>query len=210
MTFSPEQMFQDLVTQEGITVRYKNEHWWWRALGKNLCESFVTTLGTTVYFPSRAWVNEDPQRAWMVLCHELVHVEDYRACNPQMMFYVLYAFPHWLALLAILSPILWSWWPLAFLLFLAPWPSPWRHQFEMRGYAMSMAVEYWFRRRGIPQALKEAIANEFTGPSYFFMWPFKDAIAREIGRWSKRILCEETDVDGDVFRRLRLMITARR
>lgn len=208
--FSPRQMFRDLVAQEGITVRYKNEHWWWRILGENLCENFVTTLGETVYVPSRAWVDRDPQRAWKVLCHELVHVEDYRQCRPSFVFCILYAFPHWLALLAILSPIIWSWWPLAFLVFLAPWPSPWRHLFEMRAYAMTMAVEYWYNGRGIPQALKEAILIQFTGPSYFFMYPFKPVITREIGRWSKRILCEETDAAGDVFRRVRLMIKEHR
>lgn len=210
MAFPHEQMFRDLVAQEGITIRYKNEHWWWRALGKNLCDGYVTTLGTTVYVPNRAWVEENYERAWRILCHELVHVEDYRDCKPGFLFYVLYAFPHWLALLALLSPILWAWWPLAFLAFLAPIPSPWRRHFEMRGYAMELAIGFWLRNTGVSQASKQEVIEHLTGASYYWTWPFKERITREVGRWTRRILCDETDECGDVFRRIKRMIKARR
>jgi hypothetical protein len=210
MTFSHEKMFRDLVAQEGITVRFKNEHWWWRVLGKTLCEGYATTLGTSVYFPSREWLEQNYERAWRTVCHELVHIEDYRECKPSALFYVLYAFPHWLALLAILSPILWAWWPLAFLLFLAPWPSPWRRHFEMRAYAMELAVEFWLRSSGIPQAMKQEVVDHFTGPAYYWVWPFKAKVAQDVGRWTKRILCNEMDEAGGVFRRVKLMIKARR
>jgi len=208
MAFSHEQMFKDVAAHEGITVRYKDEHWWWRALGTELCENFVTTLGTTVYFPSREWVRYGQHWAWMALCQEAVHVEAFRRHG--VMFYPLYCFPQWLALLALLSPVIGSLWPLAFLVFVAPWPALWRYRFELRAYAMGLAVGYWYHRRGISPSTKEVTVSYLTGPSYYFMWPFKRIVAQDIGRWSKRILCNETDGDGDVYRRIRLMITLRR
>ena len=208
MAFSHEELYQDLVVREGITVCYKDEHWWWRVLGQQLCENFVTTLGTTVYFPSREWVKRSFHWAWVVICQEAVHVEAYRRHG--FMFYVLYCFPQWLGLLALLSPLLWSWWPLAFLVFLAPWPAPWRYQFELRAYAMGLAVEHWYHRRGVPPSLRDMVVSQLSGSTYYFMWPFEGAVTRDIGRWSKRILCNETDGDGDVFRRIRLLVTLRR
>jgi hypothetical protein len=51
---------------------------------------------------------------------------------------------------------------------LAPWPSPWRTHWEMRGYTMSLAVYTWLVGTP-PQIYKNATAKYFTGSDYYFM-----------------------------------------
>lgn len=207
------EMFDALQTMAGVQVRYKNESRFMRLIGllmffnRSFMTGYTTTIGVTVYFPSRAFVDRDPYHAWEVLAHEIVHAEDYRASK--MWFGVKYLFPQCLAVLALLAPVLWSWWPLAFLLFLAPIPAPWRTHYEMRGYAMSLAVHYWYLGDGIPVALKQHVADAFTGPSYLYMWPFKTAVANRVNDISRRILCDEIFEDGPVYQSVRDEITRR-
>lgn len=80
----------------------------------------------------------------------------------------------------------------------------------MRGYAMDMAVWYWYRGSGIPQGLKSSIVSHFTSAEYYWMYPFKDTVTQEVGRWSKAILCNELEGQGDVYRRVREAIMVRR
>lgn len=213
--FDHREMFETMIVSEGVRVRYKDESRYMRLLGKVLfwnprfMTNFTTTIADTVYFPSRQWVEEDPLRAWSILAHELVHIEDYQNTKPRWLFGVLYGMPQGLASLAILAPVLQIWWLLLFLLFLAPLPAPWRKNAEMRGYAMTMAAHYWLHGSGILQSQKIGIAENFTGPDYYWMWPFKGAVEREIGRWSRMILCDEIEAQGAVFGRVRKMIAAR-
>ena len=186
---------------EGVDIRYKDESKSMQLLAKVMFFNrrfmdMTTTLGKTIYFPSRAWVEEQPYRAWRVLAHEMVHIEDGQKLGWR--FPVMYAMPQGLAVFALLGLVLQSWWPLLFLLFLAPLPAPWRRAFEMRGYAMSMAVSFWVGR-DIPQEERDRIALNFTGPEYYFMWPFKDAVRKEIGHWVKKILCGEIFEQGKVY-----------
>lgn len=212
--FDHREMFETLIVSESLKVRYKDESGVMWLLGKLVFwnpafMTIATTLGTTVWLPSRKWVEGDPFRAWVILAHELVHVEDYTNSKPRWLFTVKYSLPQSLAVLALLGLVLKAWWPLVFLVLLAPIPSPWRKNAEMRGYAMSMAATFWFHKSGIPQAQKERIAERFTGPGYYFMWPFKGAVNREIGRWSKMILCDEIFGQGAVYARVHKLIKAR-
>ena len=73
--------------------------------------------------------------------------------------------------MAVLSLALTGWASLAFLgsvLFLVPWPSPWRTKWELRGYGMNVALTQWLY--GVfTQKHRESIIGQFTGPSYMFM-----------------------------------------
>jgi hypothetical protein len=213
--FDHREMFETLIVSESVKVRYKDESRGMRQLGRLLfwnpafMTNFSTTFGATVWLPSRKWVDDDPFRAWVVLCHELVHVEDYTNSKPRWLFPVMYSMPQGLAVLAVLAAVFQIWWLLGFLVLLAPLPAPWRKNAEMRGYAMSMAATCWVNKTGIPQAQKEQIARWFTGPDYYFMWPFKGAVQREVGRWSKMILCNEIFGQGDVYARVHKLIKAR-
>lgn len=215
-SFDHKEMFETLVVSEGVGVRYKNESRRMRFIGKAMfwnnefMTDLTTTLGGTVYFPSRQWVEADYYGAWRILCHEIVHIEDERALGKfRWWFSVQYALPQALAVLALLSYPLQTWWPLLFLLCLAPLPAPWRMKIEMRGYAMTMAVHFWYGKTGISQELKANVAENFTGSRYYWMWPFKSAVDREVGRWSKMILCDEVFDQGPVFGRVQKMIQTR-
>lgn len=215
MKFDHKEMFEALQRSENVKVRYKDESWLMKLIGKlmfynpDFSTHFITTLGETVYFPSRSEVETDYQIAWEVLSHEAVHVEDYRNSKPKFLFMLKYMMPQILAVFALLAPVLWSWWPLLALVFLLPLPAPWRRDIEMRGYAMSMAVWYWYSRSGIPQALKSETVDHFTGAEYYFTYPFKQAVTEEVGRWSKRILCNEMDQYGAIYGRVKRMIESR-
>lgn len=212
MAFDHREMFEALKHSENIKVRYKDESWLMKLAGRlmfynpDFSSHFTTTVGETVYFPSRKSVEIDYQTSWTVLCHELVHVEDNRKNGWLTLGYYM---PQSLAFLALLAPVLWSWWPLLALAFLLPLPAPWRRDAEMRGYAMSMAVWYWYHRSGIPTALKAEVVGHFMGSEYYWPWPFKQTVTEEVGRWSKRILCNEMAQYGDVYPRIKRMIEAR-
>jgi hypothetical protein len=53
------------------------------------------------------------------------------------------------------------------LLFVIPWPAPWRTKWELRGYSMNVAFAVWWGYW--TPAIRDQIALNFTGPNYFFM-----------------------------------------
>ena len=205
-----KEMFEALRAAGQLTVRYKNESSLMKAIGTVMFFNrrfmeMTTTIGTTVYFPSRQHVEQDPWNAWDTLAHEYVHAVDHRNSK---LFGVLYLFPQVLALLALLAIPLWSWWPLLCLLFLAPLPAPWRLRAELRGYAMSMAVWYWYRQTGgIPLAMKDKIVGYMTDSTYYFTWPSGAHVRGMVDSWSKRILLDE--VTEPEFQLVRDLIKAR-
>lgn len=215
MTYDHKAMFEAIQAKGAIKVQYKNESRLMRCCGalmfynRTFMTNCITTIGETVYFPSREMVERDYSAAWATLCHELVHIEDYRRSKPRWLWSVLYAMPQALAVLALPAAFLLGWWSLLFLLFLAPLPAPWRRNAEMRGYAMDMAVWFWYKGSGIPQGLKQDIVKHFTSAEYYFMYPFKAKVTTEVNRWSKKVLCNEMDAEGDVFPLVRSLIASR-
>ena len=162
-------------------IKFKNESRMMKLLGKALffnpkfMTRFVTVVGESVYFPSREKMEKDPGTAAQVLCHELVHMDDERTAG-SLIFRLSYLFPQWLALLSasafLVGPI-----GLAFLIFLLPWPSFFRTFWELRGYAVTDAVQYELTGRFTK---KEWMSKQFTSSSYFFMWPFSKLIGKKI------------------------------
>jgi len=53
------------------------------------------------------------------------------------------------------------------LLFLIPWPAYWRTKWELRGYVMNTAFAVWWGYWS--EDVRDRMALNFTGPSYFFM-----------------------------------------
>ena len=174
-----------LAVKRGVTISYKNQSKLMRLLGwllffnPKFMSEYTTTLHKTVYFPSLVFVQEHPDIAWRVLVHEMVHVEDSIALFAPV-FGLLYLFPQCLAGLSLLALLgFWfptMWWFAAFLLCLLPFPAPGRKWAEMRGYGMSIAVLVWAGY--IPDL--ESIATQFTGPAYFWMWPFKSQVLAQL------------------------------
>ena len=167
--------------QYGVEIKFKDESRFMKALGYLLffnpkfMTRFVTVIGKTVYFPSQQRVDQDPDSAAQVLCHELVHLADANRVGA-LNFSLSYLFPQCLALLA-LSAIFVGPWALLFLAFLAPLPAPFRTFWELRGYAMTDAVVH--RKLG-RFTFKHWMADQFTSSAYFFMWPFLTDIKERI------------------------------
>jgi hypothetical protein len=176
---------RSLADELGATIRYKNESKFMRGLAKVLFfaprfnTDTATTIGKTIWLPSREWARDD-RRCWMVLAHELVHVTDAIRVSG-VLFALSYLFPQCLALLAPLALIPGCGWFLACLAFLAPIPSPTRAHWELRGYGISLACLYW---RKIPTVgPKYIIERHFVGPTYYYMWPFRQAVQDKMDRY---------------------------
>lgn len=164
----------------GFRVMYKDESALMQLIGtlvrpfnKQFMTSFTTTLGKTVYFPSRAHYEEIPARTLTTLAHEFVHVTDDEKHG--LWFKASYLFPQVLfapsLLLGLLGLFLTSWsWGLVLLSLVAltPLSAPWRAKWEARGYTMSLAVTQWLTG-AMTSEYREHIAKHFYGPNYYFM-----------------------------------------
>jgi len=116
-------------------------------------KDFTTTLGYTVYLPLK-WGSMSDVSKMIVLRHERVHMRQRRKYGA-LLFSFLYAF----------FPL-----PLFFAYF--------RMKFEMEAYAESLRamVEYQCQVGGPEQ--KERFVGYFTGPSYFWTWPWKKRVEK--------------------------------
>ena len=138
---------------------------------KSYLNRYWTTIGYEMAYPSNP--------VWHVVFHEGVHVRQAEKYT-RIGFGFLYLFPQTLAALVVLAPIL-SWWWLLALLFLAPLPAPFRMLFELEAYQMSVSIHQW--RNGSTSKMKryiDQIVSNFTGPGYWFMWPWKSYIRRKL------------------------------
>lgn len=179
-------------------VKFKDESRFMKLIDKVLffnkvfMTNYITTIGQKVYWPSREKYEGDPSNSFNVLAHEFVHIMDHIK-NP-VKFPLSYLFPQILAapgllfvlLLPVLVPLIAlslvsSWWllMLLFLLFMAPLPSPGRKKAEIRGYGMSFRVRMW-RYNQVSDWKFERSVKAFTGPNYYFMWPFRKQVEKEL------------------------------
>jgi hypothetical protein len=65
-----------------------------------------------------------------------------------------------------------GWWTIVLLgafVCLGPWTSSGRTHWEMRGYAMNIAIYMWVRNALVPEEVMKAYMGNFTGPDYWFM-----------------------------------------
>lgn len=180
----------------GFEIRFKNLSPWMKFLNffaqffnKDFMTHYTTTTGSVVYVPSKAKLLEDQEGFAAVLAHELVHMTE-RQQTGLIPYFLQYAFPQILAALALLIfGAFWSPWfllALLFLLALVPWPAYWRKEIELRGYTMSMAVQFW-TTNDIRDDLLLWYAKQFTGSAYYFMWPWHENIMLLLKRRSYRI-----------------------
>ena len=180
-----------------IKFKFKDESPFMRFLGVALffnpkfMTNYTTVIGDTVYFPSRKWMKKNENSAAAVLCHELVHVDDSQRVG-KLTFMLSYLFPQWLALFALSSFIVGPW-GLLFLVFLGPWPAPFRAFWELRGYMMTDMGRV--RQTGEYSRL-EWIISKFTSGAYYFMWRFPRHLEEEIE--NNRELIENFDCAMDI------------
>lgn len=165
-----------------LQIKYKDESFFMKILGKimffnkSFMTDYVTTVGNTIYFPSKSFLARRPVSSLMILMHELVHVYDSKKFTSPL-FSFLYLFPQILALLVL--PLFFINWQIAllFLLFLLPIPAYFRTYFEKRGYLISLYVENKLSKKlkfsiNLDNAKNDSIKH-FKNSDYYFMWPFK-------------------------------------
>ena len=146
---------------------------------KGFTTQYVTVIYPKLYVPELPWYPNDPRRAFEVLAHEYVHLQDTKRMGK--VFDLLYLTPQIFALAA-----LGAFWNLSFLwalLFLLPLPSPGRAYLEFRGYRMSMAVAMWQGRN--PNI--EWMVKQFTTGAYYWMFPFKKYLTNKFQKEYNRI-----------------------
>lgn len=169
-----------------VCVRFKDKSRLMRFISalmfwnKTFMTDYVTTIGRTVYFPTRLDHDDD----WGTLAHEAVHALDYDRAPTR--FVLGYLAPQCLGVLSVLAALALFLSPvwllsLGFLLFLAPWPSPWRLARERRGYAVSaMAHCLRYGSTAVARApdYTEWLVDQYAGWPYYKMgWSTADARA---------------------------------
>jgi len=153
---------------------------------KTFMTSYITVIGSKVYVPKMPWKKTNPFSAISVLSHEWVHMKDGKRLG--FMFKFLYLFPQILTPLFLLG--FWNPWFFFCLFFLAPWPALWRAKFELRGYTISMAVSWWLLDR-TPDY--DFYVKQFTGPGYYYMYPFEDYMRERLEEEFKRIKADRLE-----------------
>lgn len=125
-------------------------------------QSFGTTIGKTVYYPSH-W---DDSTLYEVLRHERVHMRDSDKWGP--LYYLTY----------VLLPL--------------PFIISGRAYWEFRGYCETLKVLWEFHGKpvgtdGLPVLWRrdlDWVVEQFTGPSYLFMLPMPKLLRRAFERAS--------------------------
>lgn len=155
----------------------KEDSWFHRMIGfffPPYRKRYWTTIGFTAAYPNRG-IND-----WRVLLHEGLHGLQAKRIT-RVLFGFLYLFPQSLFPLFILLGILVSPWWLLGLVCLGPLPAPFRKHYEMEGYKISAMLMEWTNAFfGAEDGVLTFYRKQFTGPSYYFMWPFKGAVIKEL------------------------------
>jgi len=173
----------------GASVHYKQESLLMKVIAailffnKRFMTSYTTTIGRRIYFCRRYSSDVEFFRGTRTLAHELVHVEDYN--TKPIRFTLSYLFPQILAVFSLVAVgAIWHFsllWFLVFLVALLPFPAYWRMKAEVRGYTMTMAVDWWMGYRN--DINYESFFSTFTGAGYYFMWPLKSSLRRHFSSY---------------------------
>ena len=116
---------------------------------------YVTTIGQRVYVPGD-WLTRDPDDRWLTLRHERVHLRQFRRWTLPLM-------------------------GLAYLLFPLPLGLAWaRMVWEREAYEETIraAAGLYGTAHVCNAAFRGWIVEQFTGPAYGWMWPFRSAVER--------------------------------
>jgi len=161
-----------------LQIKYKNEDTFMKILGTlmffnpGFMTSFITTIGDTIYWPSREFVQNNPQSVSEVFIHECTHIYDEKRVGSAP-FKLGYLFPQILALPMLLLLFMLTWkivLPLV-ILCLLPLPAPFRAYFERRAYFVSMRAGYSLHGWD-PTVIGAHAAKNFKNSSYYWMMPF--------------------------------------
>ncbi len=222
-----------LAEARGMEFKFKTDSSFMKLLNlfvgrfnKRFMSNFTTTIGNTIYFPSEDWLfgrdfvtkdNGTPftvveqerlgaERAWKVVAHEIVHYDDGEKIG-QIPYSTWYLFPQipLFVIGLVLGFVLGPWLFLTALSGLIPFPAPGRKYYEMRGYAVSMAVLMWSENRALAEP-PDYIVKSFTTGNYYWMWPFKAKVEAELKDWIARAQYLQIFVEIPVSKSLHAII----
>ena len=168
----------------GVSVKFKEDSKVQRLVGflmkpfnPRYMTTFITTFGTTVWWPRERWESTGDRRKFATMAHEVQHVVD-RKRHP-VAFPVGYVAPQAFAILALLAfGAFWHWeWVTALLFLLALVPgihSAGRTKWELRAYRISYALKC-LEAEEVLQSKTAWFVETFVGPSYYYMAPKEQA-----------------------------------
>lgn len=181
-------MFADITTRArevfpDLKIKYKNESLLMKIMGTLLffnplfMKSYSTTLGSTIYFPSEAFIKNHPVQATLELMHEIIHLYDEKKYG-KLLFAASYFFPQILSLLFIPALFIIGWkLSLLFLIFLAPLPAVFRMLLERKAYSSSLYVMMKLNNANNFNINlddhKHHFITYFNSMDYYLMWPFQ-------------------------------------
>lgn len=191
-----------------LKIAYKNQSLFMRILGtimffnKEFMNSYTTTIGSTIYFPSQLFIKMRPTSSAVVILHELVHLHDATKIS-QLLFGFLYLFPQ--SLLIFILPLLFISWKIAllFLIFALPIPAYFRAYFERRAYKASLyvlnALAIKQNIKPMLEVQKENFINQFNGSYYYYMFPFTNYIRKDFDQALVKIKSGMRPFEDPVF-----------
>lgn len=174
----------------GLKIEFKDHSKLMKTIGflmffnKQFMTQFITTIGSTIYFPNEQKFNEKEIASVITVCHEIVHVLDSKKYF--LLFQLGYLFPQILALLSIPLFFVNIYIGLAFLLFLLPLPAYFRMVFEKRAYLTEIYTAYNLSKRyNFKYDIDlhyESILKNFNSSNYYWMWVFDLNLDTEISK----------------------------
>lgn len=196
-----------------MSIKYKESSTFMKILSyllffnKSFMTKYITTIGNTIYFPNKDYLNNNKIQSSIILLHELMHIYDSMYYG-KYAFAFLYLFPQILFLLFI--PLLFVSWKIALvsLIFLLPLPAYFRMYFEKRAYMVSLYVAYKLSKKYDYEfdfeSYKKNILSQFTSSNYYFMWIF--SLEKEFDDAILKIKNNERPFDNKFFNLIDLMI----
>lgn len=204
-----------LTSNYNVKIKYKNESLLMKLLGHILffnprfLNEYSTTIGNTIYFPSKNKVNKYSEVYLSLTLHEFQHIKDSNNIN-SFLYSTMYLFPQILFLLIIPLYFIIGWWALLSVVFLAPIPAPFRSKIELRGYKVSLfTIAVILKENGYKGLELEeklySFANDFNekfcNSSYYFMKP--SGVKKELMEFINVLLKSPdiykiTEIDKDI------------
>lgn len=167
-----------------LKIKYKDKSLFMKFLSfvlffnKDFSKKYITTIGSTIYFPSQKYVETNDLICTIILMHELVHIKDYYKFK--ILFSFLYLFPQILFPLFILG--FFNPYFFIFSIFIIPIPALFRAYFEYKAYIMSMYATHQLSHKydfnWSPDIAINSYIKNFVTSNYYYMFPFKNYLIK--------------------------------
>lgn len=177
-------------------IKFKNESLFMKLLSfllffnPKFYTNYITTIGDTIYFPSKESLYKNEDSSIYTFLHEVVHINDY---HNNKLFKFNYLFPQILFLPCLLLLLLsWKIWLVSFI-FLLPLPAYFRARYELKAYLAGLYVKSKLFYVDYNDEV-EKIYKHFNSGDYYFMYPF-NSLREELKNSAALIKDNEYDFD---------------